>query len=550
MTSQEVLIESFKESHPRNNIYHKPKNINEALNLLSHIGSEKDNALLTESANAKYYINEAYNLIQESIKKDNNIKWPYVTAPYFTYEEVKQFEGYYHDSPTILSENWYATNLGNEEQRSWDKKVKELIIRLRIEENPDEINRIKQDLINLGWNPELDYNIENQIKAVNRIEKILNEKNNILTLDITSLIEFYKDSIINESSKSTIKPIHIVLVRGNGILSPLISNVTKGDFSHSAICIDNDFSKLYSFNMNNERNFVGGFSIEDVNKYPRDNRLAVFTFFVSKDDYARIKERVKMLSDNIKSTSYSVINLLTIPFKDINLNMSNSMICSQFVDSILKMARINITGKNSSKVNPNNLYNVSIANSRVYKIFDGIAKDFNPTKASKYINKMAKSAKPFVESNNEISSIIYEYTYPVVTEARSPIQFNKDGDLLLTNKIIDFDAEYSASHKLLLNYEKTNNIEGMKYELARLYYMNYILERKLYHNKYLSNKEKNMKTRARVLNDFNKYLNHVLSKEPNFNFAKYYEESVFYPHTIEVKQSTLLKFKDIINYIL
>ena len=80
--------------------------------------------------------------------------------------------------------------------------------------------------------------------------------------------------------------------------------------------------------------------------------------------------------------------------------------------------------------------------------------------------------------------------------------------------------------------------------------MNYILEKRLYHNKYLSQKEKNMKTRARVLNDFNKYMKMVLKEEPDFNFGAYYEASPFYAHTVEVKGSTISKLKDIINCIL
>jgi hypothetical protein len=90
----------------------------------------------------------------------------------------------------------------------------------------------------------------------------------------------------------------------------------------------------------------------------------------------------------------------------------------------------------------------------------------------------------------------------------------------------------------------------MKYELARLYYMNYIIEKKLYHNKNLKNKQENIKTRARILNDFNKYLKYVLSKDKNFNFSEYYEGSPFYAHTIEIKSSTIGKIKDIISYIL
>jgi hypothetical protein len=420
-----------------------------------------------------------------------------------------------------------------------------------MEEDPEQIDYIKQSLVDLGWNPEIDYTVENQIKAKKRIESIYQERyKDILTLDITSLVETtdIKEEIINEGHSDKFVPIHVVLVKGSEGFSDVISTVTNGHFSHSAICIDNDFNKLYSFNLVNGVSSTGGFSIERLDNYPKENRLAVFTFFVTKDNHGKIVNRIRMLANNIDKTTYSIANILTIPFKSINLNLDNSMICSQFVDSILKMANIDITGKDSSHVVPNDFYRAATkTNGKIYKVFDGITKDFKPKKVIAYVNRMSKKARPFTEG---VNSLIADFLYPTLMEAKFPIQFNKDGDVLLTNTFVDFDREYSSSHKLLLQYAKAGNSDGMKYELARLYYMNYILERRLYHNKSLSNKEKNIKTRARVLNDFNKYLKYVLEKEPDFNFGEYYEQSVFYPHTIEVKHHTILKLKDIIKDIL
>lgn len=594
--NEKVMIEAFKIKHIDHNIKCDRSNtVFEALNFLSYI----ENLYMNESlsipgkSTVDYYLKKNVEMIKESTKKENRFVWPYIYAPYFTPDEVRDLRGYYNEGYIYdasirckietLEDRLRETNDPNEisaiydeldslgwtgeydefyesgtqfEPKSWNKKIVELVTRLKIEQDPDEINHIKQQILDLGWNPEIEYNTENQIKAIKRIENIYQERycKNTIIIDISSIIESYDNTsnVITESGKTKLKPIHIVLIRGNGFLSPTISKIDDGPFSHSAICIDNNFDRLYSFNMDNELNFVGGFSIESIKKYPQDNRLAVFSFFVKEDTWNKINDRINMLLEHIKDTSYSVTNLLTMPFKHINLNMSNSMICSQFVDSVLKLGNIDISNKDSSKVTPNDFYRFSIKDKRIYKVFDGIAKDFNYNKISKYISNMAKKAKSFNEANiSGVSALLVQYLYPVpVLEGVAPIQFNSDGDMLIKNKFIDFDAEYSSSHKLLLQYERTGNLEGMKYELARLYYINYILERRLYHNRFLKDKEKNIKTRARVLNDFKKYINYVLEKEPDFNFAEYYEQSVFYPHTIQVKNSTLLKLKDIINYIL
>jgi len=438
-----------------------------------------------------------------------------------------------------LKENFYDLP---EEPKSWNKKVEELEVKLKYANSPEEINQIKQDLTALGWNPEVEYNTENRIRAKARFEKLVNES--IMNISVDSDTTEYVEEANRNRKKSNkeLHPISIVVVNGMSPIAKIITAVDKGDFSHAAISIDPDISKLYSFNMDNKYKLFGGFSIEDIKNYPKDGRLVVYTVFVDNDAYRAIERFINNATYNINKSTYSVINLITYPFKNININMPDMMICSQFVDTVLKMANIDLTANKSSKVSPNQLFFKVSSNPKAYKVFDGIVGDFDFKKASRDIKKFAKKALPI----NECTII-----EGALEEARKlPIEFNDDGDVLLTNPFPDFDAEYFNSHKLLMNYDRTNNLEGMKYELARLYYMNYVLERKLYHNKMLPNKEKNIKTRARILNDFNKYIKVVSRKDRNFNFAEYYEKSPFYAHTIEVKGSTIGQIKDIIKYIL
>lgn len=587
----EVLFESLKINSPKINGIN---NVIDALQFLSFMDSINESTSITEKSTSKFYTKYAINKIKESLIEENKFVWPYSVSPYFTPEEVSQFRGYYAEDAYVYdyrSINYNIDKLKNMlrntedpdeiadikskmdalsnfsgeandfydeatatqfNPRSWNKKMITLTTKLKSEEDPEQIDYLKQEIINLGWNPEVDYTAENQIRAKKRIETIYQEKyKNIFSLNLTSLVEASNigNEIIYEASNDKTKPIHVIVVKGDSTFSDVITKVTKSQFSHSAICIDNDFNNLYSFNLVNGINKVGGFSVERIDEYPKENRLAVFSFFVSKDTHKKISERIKLLADNISNTAYGVFNILTLPFKHINLNFDNSMICSQFVDSIIKMANIDITGKDSSHVVPNDFYKAGTVSGKIYKVFDGIIKDFNPKKIISYVNKMSNKIKPSI-TEGTINELLADFVYPTVMEAKFPIEVTKDKDIIITNKFVDFDREYSASHKLLLQYSKGGNVDGIKYELARLYYMNYILERRLYHNKYLSNKEKNIKTRARVLNDFNKYFKYVLEKEPDFNFSEYYEKSIFYPHTIEVKSDTIITLKDIINYIL
>lgn len=475
-------------------------------------------------------------------KKKSLFEWNFIESPFFSDLEIAQARNYYAESSDDNYHNYFNELYPNPDKshtRSYSKRIMDLQNQLRASDDPEECDFIKQQILDLGWNPEIEYTFESQKMARERFISVMSENMSYIDIeDISALVESStEDYVFSESDMQEAYPVHIVLVRGDSLASKVISPVTNSEFTHAALGLDCNFNKLYSYNMNNKFNPLGGFSLEDVNEYPKDNKLGIYTFFVNKETYDKIEERLQYLLNNIKSTTYSIGTFLAFPFKHISgVKLKDSYICSEFVDSILKMAGTDITDTSSSKVSPGMLYTKSINNAKIYKTYEGPVKNLDQKKVKSYVKKIAKSHS-FVES--------------VLVEARKfPIEVKDNGDVLLTNPIVDFDTEYMASHKLLVQYEKSGNIEAMKYELARLYYMNYVLERNIYHNRFLKNKEKNIKTRARVLNDFNKYIKVVLKAQPDFNFAEYYQESIFYPHTVEIKKNTINSFKNIIEYIL
>lgn len=138
----------------------------------------------------------------------------------------------------------------------------------------------------------------------------------------------------------------------------------------------------------------------------------------------------------------------------------------------------------------------------------------NRHKANKRINKLIREAREF------------------------PVEFNKNGDLILRLKGVDYEEEYQKAHKLLKEYDSRGNVDGMKYELARLWYINNNLEAKIYALK-KDNRSKEVRLRSRVLSDFNKYLGKVLKEERNFNFTEYFERSPYSDKAVKIHSSTL-----------
>lgn len=158
---------------------------------------------------------------------------------------------------------------------------------------------------------------------------------------------------------------------------------------------------------------------------------------------------------------------------------------------------------------------------------------------------------PFIEFSNENRLRAYkrvkrikvnETVQNLIKESKDiPIQFDNYGNLLITKPgDVDLDKEFFESHRLLKTYYKAKNIDGIKFELCRLWYLNTIAENRIYTKK-LSEKElKNLNvSRSRILNDFNKYIKVVLKKEKNFNFNNFYAKSKFDDKQIRVNRSTL-----------
>lgn len=358
-----------------------------------------------------------------------------------------------------------------------------------------------------------------------------NDEDYEYTLDLKnnkniSVNESYIEEATDNSNK---KAVSIVLVQGNSLLGKTIRKVQGTEFSHASISLDEDLKRIYSFNMRGGNN---GLTYESVKAYIEDgvSKMGVYTFLVSDKVYKQLEKILDNFNLYKNKTKYSVLNLLTIPF-NIDLDLDMKMVCSEFVDKLLKLAEIDLTNKKSSLVSPKDFINAAKTKTNIVEIFNDHPSKFKPSELKKKIQKLKKSNLPiyeFVEYDN------------IITEAKSfPIQFDKDGNLLLKNiKRIDFEQEYTNSHRLLMEYDKQESYDPMKFELAKMQFFITLLEKKIYkQGKDKSVKE--LKVRARFLNDFKKYLKIVVSNDKTFNFTEYYEQSPFNDAIIQIDNNTL-----------
>ena len=134
-------------------------------------------------------------------------------------------------------------------------------------------------------------------------------------------------------------------------------------------------------------------------------------------------------------------------------------------------------------------------------------------------------------------------SYNIFNEVKQfPIEFDKEGNLIIYKAKIgslDYSEEINDSVKLLDVYRNTNNIEGMKYELAKLWFINDQIEKRL--KKRLNNEDyKTMiDTRAICLNTFKYNLEYVLKTEKGFNFSDYYNSTPFSDNSVKITANTI-----------
>lgn len=201
--------------------------------------------------NSKQTFHEAMAEMRKRYDSLNSIKWPYIYAPYFTEQEILEQRG---SSITQLQRGELVTIT------TYPQKIKELELQLKATEDPRDIRKIKNQLIDLGWNPSVDYTAENSIKAKERIEaQYTNQfRDCIYLIDASYNLQQYVDQNRTPYNRyNAVIPINIILSENNRY-------IVAGD-------IDTDASfeeavTVYSFFMKSEDIKPGIVAMEFDNK--------------------------------------------------------------------------------------------------------------------------------------------------------------------------------------------------------------------------------------------------------------------------------------------
>lgn len=355
---------------------------------------------------------------------------PYGDLPYFSPEDMIDMginmsnpeDNFYgvcadntHINDTITVAEWFEmyrathdgfyTEFGNMTS-DWINKVRSLMYGLnRIKESGNElaINSRKQSILELGWNPDIEFTNRSRIIAREcEIHRMTNRNTVTRMIDLCGFeITTRTNDILNEDvSSDRLYPVYIVLIEGRELFSKAIQRITSSIYSHAAISFDNKLDKIYSFDTGDKDDLVGGggFGEENIKDVNKDSRVNVFVFFVHKNVYEKITGLVDRFKRNIDKTKYGYKNIITYLF-NIPYNNDWNLVCSQFVDRCLKTAGIDITNKDSSLVSPEDINKAATNEKRIYSVYRGLASKYDPSRVKNLIDSLSRNATPLKENS-------------------------------------------------------------------------------------------------------------------------------------------------------
>ncbi len=255
---------------------------------------------------------------------------------------------------------------------------------------------LENEILLAGWHPDYDIrSIENwediNKQTLSQIQDHYYGDTKIVNLcELLTLIDKIEPDHTRHKRerRPNINPVYIVLSAGDKTTSQLIKWWTKGPFSHAALGMNYDLKNLMSFN--NAGGEHQGLSIESLDMYVPDNRLVVYSIFINDEDYKALQAEIRYYLNNKDKTNYSKLNIVSLVLNK-PLNFQYDMICSQFVDRLLKFINIDIANKDSSLISPNDFYRAASVNKRIYKLYDGKVKDYNSERIKKAVDRLLYS---------------------------------------------------------------------------------------------------------------------------------------------------------------
>lgn len=118
----------------------------------------------------------------------------------------------------------------------------------------------------------------------------------------------------NTNNNANKKSIYILLTKTNTLFSSLVQNTTNASYTHAAIGLDRNFTRLYSFSrLFSPIPFICGLMQENIHSgvYARDGSIpaAVYELELDLDIYEAVEYRISEMLDERYRYRYNILGL-------------------------------------------------------------------------------------------------------------------------------------------------------------------------------------------------------------------------------------------------
>ena len=200
---------------------------------------------------------------------------------------------------------------------------------------------------------------------------------------------------MDEGFGGKLRPVFIVLTYSDSRFDHIAEKFVKNQkYWHAAIGFGPSLSRTYSFNFGeaDSNKFKGGLSFESMElyqKYHPTGTCEVSCIFLTPYKYKKLKATLEYYLRNKQKTRYSFINLLYSLFgKSTKNGLKMNLVCSTFVDTILRSVDVNISGDKATNLTKPDDLKVG-KHEKQFKVYEGRLLDYDPKKVHDKVNKLS-----------------------------------------------------------------------------------------------------------------------------------------------------------------
>lgn len=375
---------------------------------------------------------------------------------------------------------------------------------------------------------------------------------------------------INESADDRILyPVYVLCVHTGTLLANAIKKATGSHFSHCTISFDSSLKNMYSFGRKVKMTELsnGSFVKESIHNPPYTNEgvnYALYCIPVTASQITAMKKRLEYFVKNKTKFRYDFAGLFK-NFFGIADNPEQRWFCSRFVADIINAGTEpgqKPLIREPSLMRPEDFLYTNFAlyvTSGLIKEYDQLLVD-KVTKKLLRIESIRRAQQRAVQATNipvtesavldlnpydPNGDMIFNYQLTTMDESAFnelkkymksfKIKLDKDGNIIIHRREVDqLDKYFREANQLLKMSKKANNQQGVIDQLCRVYYMINIIDRYYLNSTMTKNntvkmdlKKELVDLRSVMLNVFQQYLKWITEQNPQFNFQKVYDNSIY-----------------------